>query len=459
MTTTAPLPPAADRIARPRRANPLRTEARRGSWAALVTVALLVPSLLDLLSRRGPAFNWIWTHDALRSAGLVIGVGFAVAAGCWHGGRERRRGTGELFSSMPVSPLRRTALAASPAVLWPVLAYVLTGAVCLLITWLGRGVPFGHPFPTLLVADAVAVGSLGLLGFIAGRLIPWILAAPVLATLVGVGTTVLGEGDILPAWIADGDALRWLAPTIEHANEWEEPVWWYGPLATLWFGGLAVAALLAYTAHRRFAAVSLATAVAAASVLVGTGDGLWRTDPVATAFTCTEGDPQVCMIRVHSPYLPEMSAAVAGLTSKLHTIPNAPDRLVEIPTVPDEKNLSRSRPIAAGLVPRRNEAVLSDAPPINYRENLGYYAENAAINAAVYGCVKMPYTYGSQVPSRYLDAVAQWLAPSREGMPGDSPAKPVLKRIKSMPERERTAWLGDYFAAVRDCDPGRIKAP
>ncbi len=441
---------------------PVFTEARRGWWAAVVSLAVLFGLSLEFLENTGlSASSWVGTHAALRTQGLLLGGPFAVAAGCWHGGRERRRATGELFSSVPASPLRRTALAATPAVLWPAVGYALAAALRLAYAWGWQEVPYGSPFASLLVADTVAIASLGLLGFVAGRLIPWVLTAPVLATLAGVSMAYLGAGQLLaPGGLVDDDALRWLAPSNEHRQTWDEPVWWFGPASVVWFGGLALAALTAYAGRRAVAAASLAGAVAAAGVLVGTGGALWRPDPGATALTCTERSPQVCMSRVHALYLPEFSAAVSGVTSKLRRIPNAPERLVEVPTEYAGREPYFRRPVTTAHVPGRDESVLSDAPAVNYRQNLDAYTRDAAFNAAVYGCVKRPHVFESPVPKRYSDAVATWLAPSAEpSFALERSAATVLARIKAMPEHGRTAWLGDYFAAVRDCRPERIEAP
>ncbi len=449
MTTLSP-PPKTARVTRPRPARPVRTEARRGWWAALVTLVLLLGTLFEVLSPRDNlVFSWVWAHDALRTGGLLLGGPFAIAAGCWHGGRERRRGTGELFSSVSASPLRRTALAATPAVLWPVLGYLLTAAVCLAVTWLKWDPSYGHPFPTLIAADAVAMGSLGMLGFVAGRVFPWVFTGPVLAGSANVVMVGLTDGDIASPLVA-GDELKWLSPLLEHWSPWDAPAWWFGPAAALWFGGLAVAALLLHTGVRRGAAASFAVALVSGSVLIGTGDGLWHADPGATALVCDGGKPQVCMVRVHQRYLPEISKMLKGVTGRLRHIPNAPERIVEVPPA------EAGRPV--GVDPRKHDSVLEELS-INFRDLPEVIAGNQAFSAAEYGCRdEWKPDDTSPVPDKYRGAVAAWLAPS-EWKPDRGPAHKVLERIKAMPERERTAWLGDYFAAVRDCRPDRIEAP
>ncbi|HEV7626673.1 MAG TPA: hypothetical protein VGO89_09255, partial [Streptomyces sp.] len=50
-----------------RHRRPLRTEAWKGSWGVLITVAMVCPSLIQLLNTRDYiAVSWVWTHDALR---------------------------------------------------------------------------------------------------------------------------------------------------------------------------------------------------------------------------------------------------------------------------------------------------------------------------------------------------------------------------------------------------------
>ncbi|MFC4496431.1 hypothetical protein ACFPA8_20090 [Streptomyces ovatisporus] len=444
---------APPRTARPRRVRPPLTEARRGLWAAAVTVALLGGTLFELLSRHDNlTFSWVWVHDALRAHGLLVGGAFAVAAGCLHGGREGRRGTGELFSSLPSSTLRRTALAATPAVLWPVAGYALTAAVAVTITAVHLEPPHGSPFPTLLVADAVAIGSLGLLGFLAGRLVPRLLAAPVLGGLTVLVLFAFAEQDLFPLGLRLHDDLSPLGAAATHWFPWDAPAWWFGPASVLWFGGTGAAALLAYAARRRLAVLSLAVALTGAGVLVGTGDGLWRTDPGATALTCTDSSPQVCMAQAHSSYLPHVSRALTGVTARLRAIPNTPDRLVEVPVG------AAGRPVPGTHVPRRNEAALAE-PALNFSDDPGYYAQEAAYRTAVHGCAKSPETHGTPVPDKYSGAVSAWLSASPDGPWGGGPSGKTLRRIEAMSRSERTAWLGDYFAAVRDCRPDRIKAP
>ncbi|SCK43092.1 hypothetical protein H181DRAFT_03756 [Streptomyces sp. WMMB 714] len=437
--------------ARPRRVRPPLTEARRGLWAAAVTLALLGGTLLELLPHRDNlTFSWVWLHDSLRAFGLLYGGSFAVAAGCLLGSREVRRGTGELYASLPASTLRRTALAAVPAVLWPVFGYVLTAAVAITITAVHFEPPHGSPFPTLLFADAVAVGSLGLLGFLAGRLLPRPLASPVLGGLTGLVLFSLAEEDVFPFGVGLHDSLSPLGPAATHWLPWDAPAWWFGPASALWFGGVAAAALLAYAARRRLAVVALAVALTGAGVLVGTADGLWRTDPGATALTCADGSPKVCMVSVHSSYLPPVSRALKGVAARLRGIPNAPERLIEVPVA------GTGRLVPGAHVPRRDEAAIG-TPAVNFPDDPSYYAQEAAYRTALYGCAKSPETYETPIPEEYSTAVAAWLSADPDGPWG--PSGKISRRLEAMSGGERTAWLGDYFAAVRDCRPDRIRAP
>lgn len=416
----------------------------------LITPLMMYAVLFEISRSNGLYLDhsWVWTHDSLHTRALLLGGSFAVAAGFWQGGRDRRRGTGELLSSTPSPPLRRTALAAAPAVLWPLVGYLLTVAAAFVLTWTSREMPGSHPLAGLLVVDAVAIASLGLLGFVAGRVIPWWPAGPVLAVLAGYCMHSLAGGN-LPALILHQDALRAIGPTTAHGTPWEMPVWWYVPVAVVWFAGPALAALLACSGfRRRAAAVPLAVALAAGGVLAGTGNDLWRTDRAATALTCDTGTPEVCTVRgAHS--LSEAAGLLRGIRAKLRGIPDAPARLIEVPLP------GTGHPAAKA---RGKDDALLDPPLADFRTRPEGYRTRAAYTIAQFGCTRSLPQFTSPVPPKYSSAVAAWLAPSPdEPFPGSE--KAVLARIEAMSQQRRTAWLSDYFAAVRDCRPDRIEAP
>ncbi|MEU5611292.1 hypothetical protein AB0H03_21560 [Streptomyces sparsogenes] len=425
----------------PRRAGPLLVELRRGAGlpAGAATLAVLLFAMYtktdDWLT------GWTETTNMLRVAGLVLGAPLAAAVACWQGGRERRRRTEELLATVARPPLRQALLAAAPAVVWPVVGYLVTAVVCLAWTWQYAG--GGGPHLSLIVADATGIGSLAVLGFVVGRVVPWRLAPPVVALVMYNVELLLSNQE---------SGISWLSPGKEHISSWGRPVWWFGPVSMVWTAGLAAAALLAYAVRRRARALALAplaAAVTAAVLLAQTGDGLWRPDPASAALVCDEGTPRVCATRVHSRMLPDASRALAGLTAKLRGIPNAPARIVEAPV---------------DTQARRADAALTGWD-MYFRRNRIAEPEMFAANAAL--AATTPYCPGVSDADRYSDlneAVAEWLAPIPR--PKNVPrgqTEPgftrILKRLKTMPDRERTRWLGGYFAATRSCHPERVTAP
>ncbi|MES4904842.1 MULTISPECIES: hypothetical protein [unclassified Streptomyces] len=423
-----------------RAAHPLRAELRRG--IGLPAGAAVLAALLLAMYNKSDAWlvGWPDTTNMLRTAGLLVGAPLAAAAACWQGGRERRRGTEELLATAARPHLRRTLLAAAPAILWPVAGYLLTAAVCLSVTW--QYASYGSPYVSLIAADATAIAAIAALGFLAGRLVPWRLAPPVVALIV--------YGAELYIDIQDSP-VAWLSPGKEHINSWDRPVWWFGPASMVWMAGLAAAGLLAYATRRRARALALAPLAAAATaavLLVQTGEGVWRPDPASTALVCDDGAPRVCVTRAHSRMLPDASAALAGLTAKLRTVPNAPTRIVE---ALDDSEV------------RRTDAALSSLEYYFRRNRIvdpEMFAANAALGATAPSCP------GVSDEDRYNDlseAVAEWLAPMPRPEPPIGQDAPGftrdLERLKAMPDRERTRWLGSYFAAVRSCRLEQVTAP
>ncbi|MFE2943183.1 hypothetical protein ACFXKG_29655 [Streptomyces sp. NPDC059255] len=401
----------------------LGTELRRGvgPWSAGAVVVVCWVTMYG----KSPQWMGRWTETTglLRVMLLICGP-LAVAVGCWQGGRERRRATGDLLASLPRAPLRRTLLAVAPAAVWPPAGYLLAAAGCALATWPYTG--GGRPFLSQTAADAVAMAALGVLGFVAGRLIRWRLAAPLLAAV-----TYIGLG--IPAY-ADSPA-RWLGPAYQHWYFWDRPVWWFGPASMVWTAGLAGAALLAYAARRRTSALlPLTAACAAAVVLTQTGDGLWRPDPAAARLVCDDGTPRVCVTAVDRKLLPSVSAALADLNAKLRGVPGAPVRWIDGPRAPGPGEWQLPSPFR-----------LSERGEI---PDPAYYANWAVGYLFSQDCSGTDFdTPAARRAAAVNDAVRQWLAPHPDTnipLPG---SEVHLRRLSAMDRAESRAYLTLYMAA------------
>ncbi|MFE4917080.1 hypothetical protein ACFRCX_36900 [Streptomyces sp. NPDC056652] len=441
-------------------AHPLRTELLRGvgPWAGAAAVAIIALTMYS----KAPGWQGRWTEatDLLRVTALLLCGPLAVATGCWQGGRERRRRTGELLASLPRTPLRRSLYAVAPAAFWPPVAYLVGAAGCLLATWPYAG--GGHPFVSLIAADAVALASLGTVGFVVGRLVAWRLTAPLLAvvTYAGLGIPTYGEA-----------GARWLDPAIDHFYFWDRPVWWFGPASALWTGGLACAALLAYAArHRVVALVPLAVALAVAVPIVRTGDDLWHPDPEAARFVCDNGTPQVCVTAVDRKLLPETSAALAGLNARLRGIPGAPSRWIDGPRAPGPGREQLSA--APGAIVRgqdeprdlrRDEAQLpspGDSAVHGRLPDPVFYANSAVGYLFSEDCGGLDFDSADTARAAAVnDAVRQWLAPRPDFDTFPWPeAQSQLRRLEAMDHAQGRAYLTRYLAADR-CDPDEVPVP
>ncbi|MEU6841375.1 hypothetical protein ABZ930_05795 [Streptomyces sp. NPDC046716] len=433
-TTTAP----------PRRApHPVRAELLRGlaPWAG----AALAAALGTLLYNTADTWQGSWTDtmSMLRSGGVMIGGPLALAAGCWQGGRERRRGTDVLRAAAVRGPLAQLLVAALPLACWLVVAYGLTFVGGLLASR-----PYATPggiTPTAFAGSAAVLVACVLIGQVVGGLAPWRLAAPLLGVagygLFGLaGTTRSG--------------LRFLGPAPEAFRRSVVLVWWHPFLTAGWVLALAAAVVLVRTARRRWTAlVPLAAAAVAATLLVQVGDGLSRPDPRARRQACaTDSVPQVCVNAKFARQLPEVAEALRPLTDRLKGVENLPVRFADLPGGPaaGEAALPMLSPLGWSLVRGRV------ADPERYR----WEAAMALIDG--HDC---PFV--RRTPEKVAlvdDAVVRWLAPNhvRDTMRKDSLAhadKADLRRLKAeqraydhlraMSPAERRAWLSRYFAPER----------
>ncbi|MFI9112706.1 hypothetical protein [Streptomyces venezuelae] len=440
MTATLTPPRTAARPAAAPR--PLVVELRRGlgPW----TGAAVAVTVLVTMYGKAPGWQGRWADatNMLHVAAVLLGGPLALAAGCWQGGRDRRRGTTDLWESVPRSPLRRLFVAVAPSALWPAAGVLLADAVCLLATW--PYVSGGRPFLELLAADLVAVAALGAVGQVVGGVVRWRLTAPLLG-IVGYMGLILGA-------YAEGP-VRWLGPAAEHQFSWDRPVWWFGPVSAAWTAGLALTALLAYglrPARRRLLAlVPLAVAVAAAGAVLRLppDEGPWRHDPALARPVCDDGTPQVCLTAVDAGLLPEVSAALAPLNARLRGLPGAPARWVAGPFGP----------------PRPGDVELPNAAADATRGRLT--RPDLFLNSAVSwlfsdtcGPDDMTGADAERASAVNL-AVVEWLAPTPEGYgPDPTAAQPFIDRLRAKSPAAQGDYLTRYLAA-NTCHPDEVPVP
>ncbi|MFI6038784.1 hypothetical protein ACIBBD_32560 [Streptomyces sp. NPDC051315] len=428
-------------------AHPLRPETTRGfaPWAG--AAAFLVPAVLLAAEAERWQGGWAETRTQLHGVLLVI-VPLAAAAGCWQGGRERRRGTEELWETAVRGPLARFLAAALPLASWMAAGYLLAAVGALLATWpYARG---DRPCPDLLATDAVVVAAAAVAGHVVGRLVTWRAAAPLLALGGYVVLGLSGRADVGPG--------RYLSPVLP-VGESLLPVAWQPAAMAVWTAGLTAAAVLAYAARRRYTALlPLAAATAAGALLVQTGDGLWHTDPDRTRQVCdTSVSPQVCVNARYGELLPQVTEALSGVTGRLEGVRNLPVRFEDRPGAPgpDEAELPMLTPIGWSVVRGR----LTDP------EQYAWEAVMALLGRG--DCDRLDARV-----RRADDAVENLLAPSPAqrvfdeiAAEGDAAERAELQdrraaraRLAAMDADERRAWLSAYFATVGDCDPSGVPA-
>ncbi|MFF3320682.1 hypothetical protein [Streptomyces sp. NPDC002889] len=435
--------------------HPLRSELRRGfaPWAGLAFSATVGIAM----AMKAPQWQGSWgaTQADLHIASTLLGGPLAAAAGCWHGGRERRRRTDELRASAARGTLAQFLMASLPVAAWIAAAYAVVAAGVFAATW-----PYASASRPLLspaLADAAFLVAMTLLGHVVGRLVAWRPAAPALAVC---GYLALG----VPTYGTAG--IRHLSPASASDTGDLLPVWWQPLAATVWVAGLAAAAVLACAASRKYTALLPLTAAAVAAVLITqTGDRMWRDDPLAHQQVCdTSVRPHICVSALYPGLLPEVKAALSGLTQRLEGVENLPVRFEDLAgePKPDEAQLPMLTPMGWTLV--RGE--LTDPER--------YAGEAAAALAAGDPCEAR---LGDERASRVDSTVADWLGPSRvrdtierdslrwaqqngdkkvvAGIEADGAAR---ARLASMGDDERRAWLSRYFATADSCDPKQVPA-
>ncbi|MET7509155.1 hypothetical protein [Streptomyces albidoflavus] len=446
VTRPAPAPPGPD--AAP---SPWRSELRRGlaPWAgAAVLLTLAVTMGTKAAQWQG---DWAETHGLLRTVTMLLLGPLVAAAGCWQGGREHRRGTGDLLRQAVRGRRERALAPLAPLVACVVAAQLLGTAGVYLATWpyaMGGGLTPGHWL--LHAADSVLVAGLTATGFVVGRLVKWRGAALVLAfgcyVLLGITAYV-------------DTPLGRLTPAREPGLSEEIPALWLAPVIAVWVGGLALAALVAHLARRRLLAlVPLLAAALAGTLLVQTGDDAWRADPRGRRLVCDDGTPQICVTERHRNMLAPVGEALAGLRERLAGAPGLPERLVEdrrghhIRRGSGDVQLPAFTPLGRTVV--RGE--VTDEAVFTWETVAGLISPDCP-DLTGGPLEDVVWTHLAPAHQRNLSDPAdalKWAERYRgaEGVAETRAALEQLDRLRALPEAERAAWLGAYIAAAQRCD-------
>ncbi|MBY8872245.1 hypothetical protein K7640_10380 [Micromonospora sp. PLK6-60] len=303
---------------------------RSAALGAALAVAVAGVALLFLVDPTLFTTGWMQLVMTQRLY-LAVLWPLALAAGAWQARRERRSNVTELFATVPRPHAQRvvpTLGAMAVAMAGGYLTVGLAGGLWIVGT--------ARYLPAASVA-VPAVGVLALitaawLGLAIGRLLPWPMTAPALG-VAGLGLLLAIPFLTRPR--------GWLALVFSPITEMNMP----GAYATVpgraslaqavWLACLAGAAvlLLVSTGWRLRVAAVLPVAVGAMlAVLVMPHQNrlvIDAIDPVARELVCTPDEPQICVSRVHSGLLAEVTGPARQGLAALGQLPDAPTRVHE----------------------------------------------------------------------------------------------------------------------------------
>lgn len=382
---------------------------------------------------------------------LPLLTALAAAAGAWQARRERASLVTELFASVPRPRAHQVVpmLLVYGAVM--VAGYVgAWGAAALRIAgtaeYLRAGAVAG-----VVAAGVLAVVAASWFGLVVGRMLPYLLTAPALgiatfaAPLVAPGVT--GHREWLSSLLFPGGSP---ADTTDFATVPGR----FSLAQMLYLTGLAVGVALLFAAARpraRMMALLPVSAGVTAAVLILQGGAAYVSspiDPAARELVCTGDTPTVCVARVHSGVLDEVTPPARAALAKLSRLPGAPDQA--------EENLYPG--LGVGQYPDSLLIPLT----IGADGHASHLDRLERIMLSNVGVVPFVCPDGASGPDpAVVDAATAWLL-------GTEPAQLIFPTTTE-PARARDLWLGlrkldEQAAAARvdavrqavlACSPGR----
>ncbi|QLH25368.1 hypothetical protein [Streptomyces sp. Rer75] len=298
-------------------------EVKRSIAVALFVVLLGLSAAVWLGADQSSA-SWSALLYSLRLPTLVAAP-VTLAAGIWHGGRERRADVTELMATTPRPRLGRLA----PAFL------VIAGVAGLAQATLSVGAATTiAPYTTYddgtwllgLTVALLAILAVALLGFGIGRMAPTPVAAPLGAVVLFLLLAKGEPGDARPRPLLDI-----VKPSPPWTDDFHRVLTSVSVAQLIWFAALAVTGILlavAATARARAWAMIPAVAGLVAGALAAPSAAVVP-DPGATAMVCAPEDDRVCVTTVHARTLRDFTGPARQLLAAFAKVPDGPKRVHE----------------------------------------------------------------------------------------------------------------------------------
>ncbi|GAA2511940.1 hypothetical protein [Winogradskya humida] len=309
----------------------LGIELRRSAAIGTALTVAVIGSVL-LFFAEGIYFSDGWLQLAMtQRLYLALLWPLALAAGAWQARREGRANVGELFASTPRPRVQRTAPTLGVMTVAVVVGYLLMGlAGGLWIIGTARYLP-------VAVFAVTAVGLLSLiaavwLGMAAGRLMPWLVTAPLMG-VAGLALLLSLPGATRPR--------GWLALVFSPIYEMNMPDAFQdvpgraSASQAIWLAALAATAvMLLVSSSWRLRVAALLPVILGATLAIGVMPHgkrvvIGATDPASKELVCAQGEPGVCVGRVHSGLLSEVTSPAREGLAVLAKLPGAPTQVHE----------------------------------------------------------------------------------------------------------------------------------
>jgi hypothetical protein len=413
-------------------ARQLWTELKRGP-GALLALAIAVAASVVLFTN---VYDWVGRWNALANELRIYAnllMPFAIAAGAWSGGRERRRRIHELVVSTARPAWHRVTIPVASLALAALIGLAIALAIPgVFLTRLDAYVGGGWPW-------TVAIAGLGLIaGAAMGYALGQSMRQTVVAIAAGIGAYTLAVG---AASSSAGD-LRYLSPSAWSNNELDRFAARGYAGQALWLIGLTLGLLLVAGNRRRWLAVlpPMIGLGLAAALLASVSGPLWQPDRTARQLVCAGQVPRVCLMRNHAWALDAVTGGTASLWQQLRWLPGLPGLVIDSEAAPGR--------ISAGVF--RLPVDLAASVDLQGRfVSDSHWRVNVLGNLLQFQC----RSYGFETS----DFVVEALLANDSSSLADSASLAEYQRLDALAPYELHARVLAYLAARRECSPDATK--